>query len=543
MRHTSITALMGLLLCCLISITSAIASANTALANAQLNKTKAEPASVETKKMVVDYKYVDPLQRDTPRGALRGFTAAAAYDIDYIKAAQYLDVRYLPDTMNAKNAAVYAEQLQAILDRNIWINLEEISDDPNGNTNDNLPTYRELFGTIEIQGEKISLVLQKVPSGKSGSVWKVSNTTVAKIPQLYSDLGYGPLPEWFIEHTPEGRFFKLNIWEWALLSSYLIVAFIIVLPITWLTKWLVLRSKFTVKNEIAKWISRPLRVFLALSVNQAWLANTELTARASELMENGVLLILSIMWLVWSLISVFQSMLREHLLKKGNKQGASLLRPLVNFVRVIVFILAILIWLESLGFNASAILAGMGIGGIAIALASKQSIENLIGTMTLYSAAPIRVGNLCQFGSMRGTVEEIGLRCTRIRTLDRTVIHVPNAKLAEMEIENISEREKIRFKTDIRLPYSTNTTQLKAIIADIKALLENHEDVLESPLRVTFKGFGLHGLEINVFAYVGTQSFPTYQAVAEELQLRIMEIVEEHGSKIIPVQPYVQPAG
>ncbi|WP_252738888.1 mechanosensitive ion channel family protein [Colwellia sp. D2M02] len=543
MRHTSITALMGLLLCCFISITSAIASANTALANAQLNKTKAEAASVETKKMVVDYKYVDPLQRDTPRGTLRGFTAAAAYDIDYIKAAQYLDVRYLPDTMNAKNAAVYAEQLQAILDRNIWINLEEISDDPNGNTNDNLPTYRELFGTIEIQGEKISLVLQKVPSGKSGSVWKVSNTTVAKIPQLYSDLGYGPLPEWFIEHTPEGRFFKLNIWEWALLSSYLIVAFIIVLPITWLTKWLVLRSNFTVKNEIAKWISRPLRVFLALSVNQAWLANTELTARASELMENGVLLILSIMWLVWSLISVFQSMLREHLLKKGNKQGASLLRPLVNFVRVIVFILAILIWLESLGFNASAILAGMGIGGIAIALASKQSIENLIGTMTLYSAAPIRVGNLCQFGSMRGTVEEIGLRCTRIRTLDRTVIHVPNAKLAEMEIENISEREKIRFKTDIRLPYSTNTTQLKAIIADIKALLENHEDVLESPLRVTFKGFGLHGLEINVFAYVGTQSFPTYQAVAEELQLRIMEIVEEHGSKIIPVQPYVQPAG
>ncbi|MBU2893437.1 mechanosensitive ion channel [Colwellia sp. D2M02] len=534
---------MGLLLCCFISITSAIASANTALANAQLNKTKAEAASVETKKMVVDYKYVDPLQRDTPRGTLRGFTAAAAYDIDYIKAAQYLDVRYLPDTMNAKNAAVYAEQLQAILDRNIWINLEEISDDPNGNTNDNLPTYRELFGTIEIQGEKISLVLQKVPSGKSGSVWKVSNTTVAKIPQLYSDLGYGPLPEWFIEHTPEGRFFKLNIWEWALLSSYLIVAFIIVLPITWLTKWLVLRSNFTVKNEIAKWISRPLRVFLALSVNQAWLANTELTARASELMENGVLLILSIMWLVWSLISVFQSMLREHLLKKGNKQGASLLRPLVNFVRVIVFILAILIWLESLGFNASAILAGMGIGGIAIALASKQSIENLIGTMTLYSAAPIRVGNLCQFGSMRGTVEEIGLRCTRIRTLDRTVIHVPNAKLAEMEIENISEREKIRFKTDIRLPYSTNTTQLKAIIADIKALLENHEDVLESPLRVTFKGFGLHGLEINVFAYVGTQSFPTYQAVAEELQLRIMEIVEEHGSKIIPVQPYVQPAG
>ena len=217
------------------------------------------------------------------------------------------------------------------------------------------------------------------------------------------------------------------------------------------------------------------------------------------------------------------------------------MRPLVNFVRVILLILAILIWLESLGFNAGAILAGMGIGGIAIALASKQSIENLIGTMTLYSAAPIKVGHLCNFGNMRGTVEEIGLRCTRIRTVDRSVIHVPNAKLAEMEIENISEREKIRFKTDIRLDYSTTAEQLKAITADIKTLLENHELVDESPLRVTFKGFGQFGLEINIFAYLGTTSLPKYQFAAEELQFGIMDIVAQHGSKIVPIMPYTLP--
>ena len=232
-----------------------------------------------------------------------------------------------------------------------------------------------------------------------------------------------------------------------------------------------------------------------------------------------------------------QSSLRERWIAKGNKQAASLLRPLGNFLRVALLSLATLLWLEHLGVNAGTILAGMGIGGLAIALASKQSIENLIGTITLYSAAPIKVGNIGNFGGVRGTVEEIGLRCTRIRTLDRSVIHMPNAKLAEMEIENISEREKIRFKTDIRLDYSTDAKQLQAIINDIKALLKQHEKVDESPMRVTFKGFGSAGLELNVLAYVGTTSLPVYQEVAEELQLGIMAIVAEHGSKMVPVWP------
>ncbi|MGB7995417.1 MAG: mechanosensitive ion channel domain-containing protein, partial [Photobacterium halotolerans] len=168
------------------------------------------------------------------------------------------------------------------------------------------------------------------------------------------------------------------------------------------------------------------------------------------------------------------------------------------------------------------------------ALASKQTLENFIGTMMLYSAAPVKVGNLCNFGGIRGTVEEIGLRCTRIRTIDRTVIHVPNAKLSEMEIENISMREKIRFKSDIRLDYSTSTTQLKQIIDEIKQLLENHEKVDKKPLRVTFRGFGAHGLEINVFAYIGTKSLPVYQVAAQEIHLGIMEIVEKQGSRIVP---------
>lgn len=482
------------------------------------------------------YEYSDSLQRDTPRGALEGFTRAV-YEQDYDTAAEYLDLRYLPDSMSKDKGSQYAKQLQAIIDRNIWIDIEQINDTPEGAYGDHLPSFRDLFGRVKLQSDEVALYLQRVP-GDSDSIWKISNATVAKVPTLYANLGYGPITEWFITNLPEGRIFKVNIWEWAVILTYLVIAFCVIIPITWMCKLLILRTAYHLKTELAYIVAGPLRFFLAVLVVRTWSSSGTISAAALEVLDTGFLSFISIVWLGWSGMGIMQAGLKQRLIDKGQKQGASLLRPLTNFIRVIFVILAILIWLEHLGFNAGTIIAGMGIGGIAIALASKQSIENFIGTITLYSAAPIKVGNLCKFGSIRGTVEEIGLRCTQIRTLDRTLIHVPNAKLVEMEIENISEREKIRFKADIRLDYlMTDTEKLKGIIVDIKAMLESHESVMEDPLRVTFKGFGLHGLQVNIFAYIGTKSFPKYQVVSEELHFGIMDIVAKHGSRIIPVAP------
>ncbi|WP_051484677.1 mechanosensitive ion channel family protein [Shewanella waksmanii] len=482
------------------------------------------------------YQYQDELQRDTPRGTLAGFTNAA-YEQDFELAAEYLDLRYLPDNMSKDKGPQYAKKLQAIIDRNLWIELEDVNDTPQGVANDNLPAYRDAFGRIAINSGHITLLLQRVPS-KGGSIWKISNATVAKVPNLYDQLGYGPVVEWFVDNIPEGRLFKINLWEWSLILCYLIGAFMVIIPLTWLAKWLILRSKSELKQEVAYVVAGPLRFFLAVVLCRAWIAHSSISAGALAVIDSGFLLMLAVVWLVWSALGIFQAGLKQRWLMRDNQQGASLLRPLTNFVRIIFVIIAVLVWLEHLGFNASAILAGMGIGGVAIALASKQSIENFIGTITLYSAAPIKVGNLCRFGTINGTVEEMGLRCTQIRTLDRTLIHVPNAKLAEMEIENISEREKIRFKADIRLDYAiTNSKQLKDITSDIRTMLEQHEQVEADPLRVTFQGFGLHGLQVNVFAYVATTSFPTYQLVAQELHLGIMDIVNQHGSRIIPVAP------
>lgn len=482
------------------------------------------------------YDYKDSLFRDTPRGTLAGLFEAA-FEQNYDKAAKYLDLRYLPDNMSAKQGPEYAKQLIAIIERNIWVNLQEVDDTPSGSSNDQLPNYRDAFGRVEIKGSEITLLLQKVPNKELGSIWKVSNATVAKVPLLYSELGYGPVVEWFVQHIPQGHLFKLNLWEWALLVCYLILALLVVIPITWVAKKVILRSDYQYKEDVAHLVIGPFRLLVALLLVRAWMAHTTLSANVIEVVNTGVLLLIAVIWFIWSLTDVIQNSLRLRWVKRGNEQSASLLRPLANFTRVMLVALSVLIWLEHLGFDASTILAGLGIGGIAIALASKQSIENFIGTITLYSSAPIKVGNIGRFGNITGTVEEIGLRCTRIRTIDRSVINVPNARLSEMDIENISEREKIRLKTDIRLDYRTTTEQIHNIIDDIRTLLEEHEKVEETPLRVTFKGFGLYGLQLNVFAYVGTTDFAEFQLVSEELHFGIMNVVAQHGSRIVPVVP------
>jgi MscS family membrane protein len=167
-----------------------------------------------------------------------------------------------------------------------------------------------------------------------------------------------------------------------------------------------------------------------------------------------------------------------------------------------------------------------------VALAAQKSIENLIGAAVLYMATPVRVGDFCRFGDNVGTVEEIGLRSTRIRTQDRTVITIPNADFAAMPLENFSEREKIRFNPKIYLRYGTKPEQIKQIITEFEKFLNEHEKVDKEPNATRFMGFGTYALELNVFAFILTTNYQAYLEIAEELNMRILEIVKAAGVEL-----------
>jgi len=198
----------------------------------------------------------------------------------------------------------------------------------------------------------------------------------------------------------------------------------------------------------------------------------------------------------------------------------------------LIILAALLIWLDNVGFKVTTLLAGLGVGGIAIALAAQAILADLLGAVILLVSQPVRVGDFCRFGTTMGTVEEIGLRATRVRTLDNTVISIPNAEFSKLQLENFTLREKVWFHPQISLPYETTQEQVQMITAEMETLLRDHPDVYDEPVQIYFTQISDYALVLDVFAYVATADYGEYKKIAEQLNFGIMTIIEKAGSRL-----------
>jgi MscS family membrane protein len=219
-----------------------------------------------------------------------------------------------------------------------------------------------------------------------------------------------------------------------------------------------------------------------------------------------------------------------HLEANGQSQAVQLLPPGRKTLKALIFVMALLVTLDNFGFNVTALLAGLGVGGIAVALAAQKTLENFFGGITIYADRPVRVGDFCRFGDKIGTVEEIGLRSTRVRTLDRTVVSVPNAEFSSLQLENFSKRDRIWYHPSIGLRYETTPDQLRFVLVEIRRMLYAHPKVDPDPARIRFESFGAYSLNLEIFAYVSVTDYGEFLEVAEDLNLRIMDIVEQAGT-------------
>jgi MscS family membrane protein len=237
---------------------------------------------------------------------------------------------------------------------------------------------------------------------------------------------------------------------------------------------------------------------------------------------------------MFAAINLIRDLYSDRLLKMERRGAAVLLRPISNAVKSLIAVGATLMYLDNLGINITTVLAGLGVGGIAVALALQKPMEDVFGAVTLYSQQPIRVGDFCRIGNETGTIEEIGLRTTRIRTLADTVIAIPNAKLANEPIDNISAREKILFRPVLRLRYDTTPKQLQKVLDGVRELLSSHESVLRDGHRARFKEIAADALLVEVYAYLNTTDWAEYLELAEELNMKILGVVADAGTSLSP---------
>jgi MscS family membrane protein len=201
----------------------------------------------------------------------------------------------------------------------------------------------------------------------------------------------------------------------------------------------------------------------------------------------------------------------------------------VRVVKICIFCAAVLFILDNWGYNTNTILAGVGVGGLAIALAAQKTLENLFGGISLISDRPVLVGETCIFGGQQGTIEDIGLRSTRVRTLDRTLVTIPNSSFSTMTLENLSRRDKLWFHPTLRLRRDTPPERVHEFMEALQKILEEHPMVDAAGVPLRFTKISDQALELDIFAYVKTPEYNEYLKVQTELLLQFLEASLEIG--------------
>lgn len=473
----------------------------------------------------------DALGRDTPAGTVVGFMRAAS-EKNFQRAAQYLDTRGIRDGVEE-----HIRQLHAVLNRGLSSrDLAQLSRVPEGTLEDGLAPTVERVGVVKTKSATLDIVLERVSPSDGAPIWRFSATTLKEVPALYQEVR----PLWIEGQLwaplRETRFLDVPLWQWLVipLSLLLVIA----------VARLLSRGLFAIMRPVFFWITGergaarraeitgPIRVIaLSLAVS-FWFSVTTLPLLARFTLGRLAVAfgIVGVAWLLMRFIDV-GTQLAEARLRRANDLGGITIAQLIGRLgKVLTVLVAALTLLYIANVDLTTALAGLGIGGIAIALAAQKTIENLLGGIMIISDQPVRVGDFCRAGDVLGTVESIGLRSTRIRTLDRTVVSIPNGNLATQNLENYGIRDKFWFRPTLALRYETQADQLRYVLAEIRRMLYEHPQVENDAARIRFARFGSSSLDLDVFAYVRSGDMAGFLEVQEDLLLRIMDIVERSGT-------------
>ena len=491
----------------------------------------------------------DRLGRSTPRGTVFGFLSAARSG-DNATAAQYLNTK-----LSRKDAEDLAQQLFVILDTRLPARLTQLSTDPEGSRTGALGPDRELVGTIARDSGDVPIVVERVASGSSGYVWLFARTTLAAVPDLYEEVSLisidGAVPQ-FLVRT---RFGGLRLFDWlaALLGLPLLYLLMVLLnrllsPAIAMA-WRGMSGRSGLTGDL---LPTPARLIL-LAIAVHWLASVvrlPLFARQFWFSTSVLIAIASSVWLGILFNGVGEQLIRRRLGASHMTAVASLLRLARRFADIIVIFVGVLVLFRRLSIDPTPALAGLGVGGIAVALAAQKTLENVIGGMSLIFDRAVTEGDFLKVGDTVGSVDHVGLRSTRIRTLDRTVVTVPNSQIANMSLETLSARDTFWFHPIVGLRYETTTEQLKAILSDFRALLADRRDVDQETLRVRFVRMNVYSLDVEIFAYLRARDWNHFLELQEPLLFAVMEIVRNAGTDIAfpsqtlyatPPQPAAEP--
>lgn len=484
----------------------------------------------------VESKPADPLRRETPAGDVRGFLSAAAAK-NYERAAQYLQLT----TPMKEEEQLLIDQLRAVFDSGV-IDPSRLSNDPRGRVKDEVEEGRDLIGRVLTPNDEYPIEIVRVDDPEFGLIWLISSETVSNVPAMYESLNGGfrsQLPSWLTQH----RFLTLELWEWIGLLCLIAIS---IFGGRLLSKLIVRQLAVRLAKahgpamiRAAERLTAPVQWCAAILIYRVFVPLLLFPLRASVLSHriSTIALILLFTWLFVHVVDIFSERFRIWLVRSERIGGISILPMMRRTTKVLVAIIGLAVLFEFVGISVTSLWAGLGIGGIAIALAAQKTVENLFGGASLIADQPVRVGDVCRFDNQTGVIEDIGLRSTKVRTPARSVVSIPNGTFAAMQLENLSQRDRLLFLQRVQITYDATVDLTRYLLVEIRKLLYSHSMVYRDPARVRLVAFGAYSLDIEIFAYIKTADNDEFLAVQEDLLLRIMTIVDQAGARLaIPSQ-------
>ena len=418
-------------------------------------------------------------------------------------------------------------RLRVVLDRYGPVDIDSYSASPDGDLDDKPPESRERIAQAqpEVPG---SLRIVRTETS-AGNRWLIARSTLARV-----DAWYRVLPSrWLVERLPRAFArpgpFGVQPWQWLAILGALVVGALGALACGWLTrrvfralahrtktKWddhaiLKLRGPF-----VAAWFLFFLRVMLPLAA---------IAEKPFELAKQGLRGALAAT-LFWATIAAVEAARVSIAHDTDERAGRRALLGLGGrLLKMVLMLAAVIVVMAELGFSVTSLLAGIGVGGLGLALAAQKTVENVFGAFSLGVDQPFREGDTILADGVTGTVESIGLRSTRIRTLDRTVVAIPNGKLAEMRTETLSARDRYRLLSTLSLSHGTSPSAIQQIIAEAEALLRTHEKA-GIDARARLVGISVTSIEVEVSCSFLTTNAEEFGLIRQEMLLALLAIVE-----------------
>ncbi len=483
----------------------------------------------------------DPLElgREAPRGTVIGFIRAAQAE-NYDVAVQYFDLRR---RTTVESEQELARQLLAILNARFVGSLDSITNDPTGREDGGPPREQVMVGGTRGLSESFPLYLIHTEVARGAKVWLISRQTLDQVPEVYDSLRFPQLERRLPKFLVRARLLGMPLWQW--------LSIVLFAPVALLLGWLAALLARVCSARIRRALGLaaipserrrfgPSAVLSAVIIHYYFVYLIGASILYRQYYRN-LLLILLAFACYWA-ITRLTYWLSLRIWNRLTSRGMYAQRSLVSLTRrvldvAIFFLIALLVFNKVLDWNLTAALAGLGIGGLAIGLGAQKTFENMLGGISILTDRAVLVGDACRIGDQRGIVEDIGLRSTKLRTEERTLVSIPNGTVATAVLENFRLRDKILFRQGLRLRYDLAPDHVRYVLEQLRQALTRHAKVEEASARVRLLKLGENAIEVELYAYILVREYREFLAVQEELILQAMDVLENSGAAVaLPTQ-------